>query len=175
MARFSRLLSRRWLQFRLRTLLLSTVVVAIACCWLTPFTREERWPDGTLQARYRLRRQWSGAVVATGEQWEFYDTGQPERRWVQHSGPPGGECDGTNCTHWSADGERETPGRDLFGHLIWLITHTITPESWTTVTAEDWDEVILLRHRYVQPDLGEDATELSDSPQPSHADGVELQ
>jgi len=127
---FSKLLSRRWLQFRLRTLLLLTLAAAIGCCWFVPFTREEHWPDGTIKARYRMqRRTWNGSLVAAGEQWEFYEhTSQPERRWVQYGGLPGADCDGRNCTHWDATG-KSNPG-DQFDHLIWLIMHTISPDSW---------------------------------------------
>jgi hypothetical protein len=123
--------SRRWLQFRLQTLLLGTLIAAVACCWFTPFVREVRRADGTLEARYRLRREWNGALTAAGEQWEFYNNGKPERRWIQNLGAPGAECDGTNCTHWDAEGRQLTPGEGQFHHLIWLITHTIQPDAWT--------------------------------------------
>src|SRR5687768_3103069 len=60
---------RRWLQFRLRTLLGAMLLAAVLLgWWFQPFVVETRHDDGSLRTRFELRRDWRGRRVSHGVQ-----------------------------------------------------------------------------------------------------------
>jgi len=67
----------RW-QFSLRSLFLVMTGAAVALAWwFAPFTLEERYPDGTLKAQFRVKRNWKGNKIACGMQLWYCQTGEP--------------------------------------------------------------------------------------------------
>jgi hypothetical protein len=110
----------RWLQFRLRTLLIACTLAGVALgLWFRPYTIETRRDDGSLRTRFEVRRDWRGNVVAHGTQ-----------TWYFHDGTIRQHTDyGTRLN----DDEFSTllMKKGDFDGLIWLITETIAPESWS--------------------------------------------
>ena len=115
----------RWMscfrfQFRLRTLLILQVIISATLgLWFRPYSIEKRASDVQLEARYRVRREWPGSVVAFGQQSTFHENGKISMRWMQWGGDPG-EFDSMseriNREYWLPDG-REV---DKIGWLTWL-------------------------------------------------------
>lgn len=111
---------RRWLQFRLRTLLGVMLLAALFLgWWFRPFVVETRRDDGSLRTRFELRRDWRGRRVSHGVQ-----------AWYLRNGVRFTKTDfGTPLR----DDEFQTVlGRDGdFDSLIWWITDSIEPETWS--------------------------------------------
>jgi hypothetical protein len=122
----------RFLQFRLRTLLLlialAAGVIRAAEWWFRPYVIEEHLPCGTLKCSWRVRWDWRRNVIAWGEQIEYHPNGQIARRWLKWSGAPGGECS-EGCEHWSEAGSTMKHGEPDFESLIDLITSGIRIDS----------------------------------------------
>jgi hypothetical protein len=113
---------RKWYQFSLRTLLSVSVLLALFCgWWFHPFVMETRRDDNSLRTRFEVRRDWRGRYVSYGTQTWFF-------------------CDGTRFTR----SDFGTPLEDDlflsllstregdFDSLIWHITETIEPDSWSS-------------------------------------------
>lgn len=111
---------RRWLQFRLRTLLGVTLLAgAFLGWWFQPFVVETRRDDGSLRTRFEVQWDWRGRVVSHGTQAWYLRDGT--RFTKQDFGTPLG--DGEFHSLLARDGD--------FDSLIWLITETIEPDSWS--------------------------------------------
>ncbi len=64
-------------RFRLRTLMVGITVLAVALgWWLRPQVVELKRDDGLLAARFHVRRDWRGQLVAHGRQEWFLPDGQ---------------------------------------------------------------------------------------------------
>jgi hypothetical protein len=108
-----------WLRINLRTLILACTAAAVGLgWWFMPFVRETRREDGSLRTRFELRRAWHGPVVSYGKQ-----------AWYMP--------DGTSIVHIDYGTPYENDFMSIlakksdFDPLIWLITETINPESWS--------------------------------------------
>jgi hypothetical protein len=109
--------------YGLRHLFIATALAAIAAAlWLRPYAVEVRRADGSLQARFELRRDWRGNEIAHGQQ-VWYDRG--------------GDVFLTKSLH----GQKRTeavdewldidppPGQWSFNRLMWLILETTEPST----------------------------------------------
>jgi hypothetical protein len=110
----------RWWQFSLRTLLGVMLLAALLLgWWFQPFVVETRRDDGSLRTRFELRRDWRGRRVSHGVQ-AWYMRGGARVTKTDY-GTPLGDDDFYSLLLNDRD----------FDSLIWLITETITPESWS--------------------------------------------
>lgn len=109
---------RRWLQFRLRTLLGVMLLAALLLgWWFRPFVVETRRDDGSIRTRFELRRDWRGRRVSHGVQaWYLRDGARITRT---DYGTPLGNDEFLSLLAKEGD----------FDSLIWLIAETVTPES----------------------------------------------
>src|SRR5262245_51627050 len=116
----SALRPRRWLQLRLRTFLVLTTLAGLAIgLWFRPFTIETRRDDGSLRTQFTVRRDWRGNLVAHGKlRWISRDGTSMERTAF---GEPMGDDEFAAVLAKGGD----------FDPLIWLITETIDPETWS--------------------------------------------
>lgn len=111
---------RQWFQFRLRTLLgLMLLAALLLGWWFQPFVVETRRNDGSLRTRFELRRDWRGRRVSHGTQTWYLRDGTRFTR--TDYGTPLGKDEFLSLLAKEGD----------FDSLIWLITETITPESWS--------------------------------------------
>jgi hypothetical protein len=109
-------------QLSLRTLLLTCTLAGTALgWWFMPFVRETRREDGSLRTRFELRRDWRGQIVSHGKQSWHMRGGETICR--TDYGTP---YDGADFVAVLNQGD--------FDSLIWLITETIAPESWSGST-----------------------------------------
>jgi hypothetical protein len=73
----------RLVRFRMRSVLVAVAVLAVALgWWLRPQVVEVLRDDGSLAARFQVRRNWRGERVAQGTQEWFLPDGQCFRRQV---------------------------------------------------------------------------------------------
>ena len=87
--------------------------------WFQPFVVETRPEDGSLRTRFELRRDWRGRRVSHGAQiWCLRDGTRFTRT---DFGTPLGDDEFQSVL--TRDGD--------FDSLIWLITETIEPDSWS--------------------------------------------
>lgn len=64
-------------RYSLRVLLVAVAIVAVGLAWWTrPHSVDWRLPDGTLAAKFRLRRDWRGDRIAAGLQSWYLPDGQ---------------------------------------------------------------------------------------------------
>ena len=138
---------RRWLQFRLRTLLGVMLLAAVLLgWWFQPFVVETRRDDGSLRTRFELRRDWRGRRVSHGVQSWYLRDGT--RFATTDYGTPLGDDEFLSLLAKEKD----------FDSLIWLIAETITVES-------RWSDELSLQ-------IGGGQTVEPDDESPSH--GIEM-
>jgi hypothetical protein len=112
---------RSYFQLRLRTLLVLCTLAGIAMgWWFMPFVREAHREDGSLRSRFELRRNWRGQVVSHGKQIWYSRDGKQALSQIDY-GTPYDDADFTAVLNKGGD----------FDHLIWLITETLDPKTWT--------------------------------------------
>ena len=87
--------------------------------WFMPFVREAHREDGSLRTRFELRRNWRGQVVSNGKQFWYERDGAVAFSRVDF-GTPYDDADFTAVLN-----------KGSFDGLIWLITETIHPTTWT--------------------------------------------
>lgn len=87
--------------------------------WFRPFVRETHRDDGSLRTRFELRRNWRGQIVSNGRQAWYARNGTEA---ISHTdyGTPYDDSDFTSVLN-----------KGDFDSLIWLITETIEPDSWS--------------------------------------------
>jgi hypothetical protein len=121
MATVNSIPKRRWYQFSLRTLLGVSVFLALSCgWWFHPFVMETRRDDGSRRTRFEVRRDWRGGYVSYGRQTWFMRDGTRVTR--SDFGTP--LEDDLFLSLLAREGD--------FDSLIWLITETIEPDSWSS-------------------------------------------
>jgi hypothetical protein len=126
-----------WLRFRLRTLLLATLVIGAGLgWWYRPFKIVRRWPNGQLQYELQVRRAWNGTLVTNGRQRWWWGNGQPAREGYS-VGEPLPRFSGTmplqRDRYWYEDG---TPMGKVNPHYFLMFTagthdSELRPTDWS--------------------------------------------